>query len=278
MSKIVFFGFGKLGKDCMVRLNREGHEISHVFTHKDMSLNGVDLYAQDNNIPFSYKDLRKFPDLLNSNNFEESLLVSINYRFILDLNIINKFLYAINLHGSLLPKYRGRTPHVWAIINGEKKTGVTAHIIDKGVDTGPIIKQEEIYISPSDTGHSLLLKFEKIYPDLLISSINNLVKGCKLKVQDDNEASFFGKREPIMGYIDFQNNSKKIIDFVRAQSNPYPGAYSFLEDGKKIIINKLGLFNEKKLDLCKGQIKKINNSYYVRCKDSILKILDYKLI
>lgn len=278
MSKIVFFGFGKLGKDCMVRLNREGHEISHVFTHKDMTLNSVDLYAQDKNIPFSYKDLRKFPDLLNSHNFEESLLVSINYRFILDLNIINKFLYAINLHGSLLPKYRGRTPHVWAIINGEKKTGVTAHIIDKGVDTGPIIKQEEVDISPSDTGHSLLLKFEKIYPDLLISSIKNLVKGCKLKVQDNNEASFFGKREPIMGYIDFQNNSKKIIDFVRAQSNPYPGAYSFLEDGKKIIINKLGLFNEKKIDLCKGKIKKINNDYYVRCKDSILKILDYKLM
>lgn len=278
MSKIVFFGFGKLGKDCLVRLNQEGHKINQVFTHKDMSSNSVDLYAKEHNISFTYKDLRRYPDALNFDNFEESLLISINYRFILDISIINKFLHAINLHGSLLPKYRGRTPHIWAIINGEKTTGVTAHIIDKGVDTGPIIKQKEIHINPDDTGYSLLLKFEKVYPNLLISAINALFEGNELKIQDENNASFFGKREPVMGYIDFKNDSKKIIDFVRAQANPYPGAYYFLEDGKKIIINKLNFLHKKKLELRVGQIKNIKNTYFVKCNDGILEIENYTII
>jgi methionyl-tRNA formyltransferase len=104
---------------------------------------------------------------LKEHHIETDLILSINYLFLLDEEMISKLPLAINIHGSLLPKYRGRTPHVWSIINGETKTGVTAHIIDADCDTGDIVKQIVVPIEKDDTGATILEKYEKIYPELL---------------------------------------------------------------------------------------------------------------
>jgi len=276
---VIFCGFGKLGVICLKRLVDEGYKISFILTHKELEKNSVDTYAKENNIPFSYKDVRK-----ESVDFLEKIvlkkiefLVSINYKYILPIQLINSIENSLNIHGSLLPKYRGRTPHVWSIINGEKFSGVTAHVIEEGVDTGDIIKQVQVEISDEDTGHDLLQKFEKIYPQLLIDSLSYIKNGEKLIKQNERQASYFGKRTPEMGYIDFFKNSQDIINFVRAQAPPYPGAYYYLNSGEKIIVQKI-IQAEQNLNSAIGVIVKINDNYFVKCKDVLLQIVTYKIL
>ena len=144
------------------------------------------------------------------------------------------------------------------------------------MDTGDIIDQISIKIDDDDTGYSLLKKYEKLYPQLLINSLAKLEKNQPLIKQNDNEASYYGKRTPDMGYIDFRKDAKDVINFIRAQANPYPGAYYYLVDGRKIIINKVVVDESAKI-LPIGVICLIDKEYYVRCKDAVLKIIDYKI-
>ncbi|WP_214781722.1 methionyl-tRNA formyltransferase [Exiguobacterium sp. S3] len=279
--RMIFCGFGKLGKVCLDTLIQNKYDVVFVLTHKDMSEHSVDSYCEVNNIPYSYIDVRKEGNkLLEQILIENSIyLVSVNYRYILPSKIINSVEVAINLHGSLLPKYRGRTPHVWSIINGETYSGVTSHLIDEGVDTGNIIKQIRIKIEEDDTGYDLLIKFEKEYPDLLLDSLTDIQSGILPKVQNESQGSYFGRRTPEMGYIDFFKNTIEVINFVRAQAKPYPGAYYYLKNGSKIIIHKIIQCSDSisNLDTI-GVIEKIDSDYYVRCKDNVLKIVDYEII
>jgi len=280
MNKIVFCGFGKLGKECMKAILEKGFQIKYVMTHKENEKDSVDTFAQSVGIEYSYLDARK-----NVKKISEQLkiikpdfLISVNYRYILPKEIYNLADFAINIHGSLLPKYRGRTPHVWSIINGEKESGITCHMIEETVDTGDIISQIVIPIEKYDTGYSLLKKFEANYPTILVDSIDKLLNGSQLVKQDENLASYYGKRTPDMGYIDFRKKASEVIDFVRAQSEPYPGAYYYLIDGRKIIINKIAICELADLDIPIGVIKDIDNQYFAGCKDSTLMVEDYRIV
>jgi methionyl-tRNA formyltransferase len=143
---------------------------------------------------------------------------------------------AFNIHGSLLPKYRGRTPHVWAIINNEKETGITAHKIDRDCDTGDIIRQIKIEIEENDTGASILAKYESLYLSLIESVLSD-IKSNKVNAvrQDHTMATYFGKRTPEDGRIDWNWQKERIRNWVRAQADPYPGAFTFYEQSKIII-------------------------------------------
>lgn len=171
---------------------------------------------------------------------EIDVLISINYLFLIDKDLISlPKKIAFNIHGSLLPKYRGRTPHVWAIINNENETGITAHQIDNGCDTGDIIEQVVIPIKEDDTGADILSKFNKRYIPLIESVLNKITfEAIELKRQEHDKASFFGKRTPDDGHICWDWQKERIKNWVRAQANPYPGAFTYL--GKvKIIIDEI---------------------------------------
>ena len=201
------------------------------------------------------------------------IIISINYMFIIKKNVINiaKGL-CFNIHGSLLPKYRGRTPHVWAIINNEEITGITAHIIDEGCDTGPIIEQIKVAINKEDTGWDILEKYKKLYIPL-VESVLNKYSNNKLDIfpQDEKNATIFPKRTPDDGLINWNWNSKRIINWVRAQSKPYPGAFSFYNN-KKIIIDKVSkLKMNYDKNLKNGTIILINPLIIKTC-DAALKI------
>lgn len=278
MKKILFCGFGKLGSSCLKVLIENGYEISYILTHKENEQNSVDTFAFNNKIEYSYLDARKHLTQLIEEIDKFDLLISVNYRYVIPKEIYTLADIAINVHGSLLPKYRGRTPHVWSIINGEKESGITCHIIEETVDTGAIVSQIVVPIDKDDTGYSLLKKFEVNYPLLLMDSINKLENRVALSKQDEKLASYYGKRTPDMGYIDFRKSATEIIDFVRAQAEPYPGAYYYLVDGRKIIINKLVRGEQNQLDMTIGVIKEINGEYFVLCKDGVLKIQDYHIV
>ena len=280
MSKIVFCGFGKLGKDCIEDLINNGYQITFILTHKECLQESVDTLAQTLGIEYSYLDSRKNLDKLKEKikSINPDFLISVNYRFILPKEVYSLASYSLNIHGSLLPKYRGRTPHVWSIINGEDESGITCHVIEEAVDKGDIILQKKIPILHEDTGYSLLRKFELEYPKILIESIKKLESGTKLIKQDENLASYFGKRTSDMGYIDFRKMASEVINFVRAQAEPYPGAYYYLIDGRKIIINKIVVEENLELNIPVGVIQELGNDYFVRCYDYLLKIKDYRVI
>lgn len=171
---------------------------------------------------------------------EVDLLLSINYLFLIEQDLIAwPRLGAVNFHGSLLPKYRGRTPHVWAIINNEQITGITCHFISEGCDEGDIILQEEVSIEPNDTGAMVLHKFNQRYPGLVMDVIE-LFQGGEIKAsrQDEELATFFGKRTPEDGAINWNWQKERILNWVRAQSYPYPGAFTYV-DGNKVVIDEI---------------------------------------
>lgn len=177
---------------------------------------------------------------LADNQIEFNHLLSINYLFILEEDILNNVSgYAINFHGSLLPKYRGRTPHVWAIINGEKQSGITAHLMNAKCDDGDIVKQILVLIEDEDTGASLLQKYNEKYPLLVDEVISDLKKGSLLTCkQNAQEATYYSKRVPEDGRIMWDWQKERIRNWVRAQAHPYPRAFAFF-DGIKIVINKV---------------------------------------
>jgi methionyl-tRNA formyltransferase len=166
------------------------------------------------------------------------VLVSVNYLFLVDQKIIEMpKILAFNIHGSLLPKYRGRTPHVWSIINNETVTGITAHLIDPGCDTGDIIEQIEIKIDLQDSGASILKKYESGYFPLIIKILDK-IKTNELETipQNNSIATYFGKRTPEDGLINWSWQRERIYNWVRAQAFPYPGAFTFYLN-KKVTID-----------------------------------------
>ena len=203
------------------------------------------------------------------------VILSINYLYLVERDIICfPKRYAINFHGSLLPKYRGRTPHVWAIINGEKKCGITAHLIDEGCDTGPIIIQQEVEIMEDDTGQNILEKYKHLYPSVVKEVLNRVERNTiELTIQDETKATFFEKRNPSDGMIDWSWKTMKINNWVRAQSNPYPGAFTFYQ-GEKIIVDKIDFSKITFEPLLKNGtiIKVVANIPYVKTPNGVVKL------
>lgn len=216
------------------------HQSSKIeFVATDSKSDGIIDYANQHGIPCFKGNPRGGKLSEFAANFDNEVLLSINYLFIIEQDVIDLFKYPINFHGSLLPKYRGRTPHVWAIINNETETGVTAHLIDNNCDTGDIVLQEKITIDPSETGNDLLLKYNEVYPAMVKKIIDAIsVNELTPIQQDNNQATFFEKRTPDDGEINWDWQKERIKNWIRAQSTPYPGAFSYI-DGKKIIIDEI---------------------------------------
>ncbi|WP_347506095.1 methionyl-tRNA formyltransferase [Pseudomonas anguilliseptica] len=138
---------------------------------------------------------------------------------------------AYGLHASLLPKYSGGAPLVWAIINGEQKTGITFFRFDAGVDSGPIVGQKAVSIDPTDTIATLYAKIELLGLELISEVLPRLACGDALHlVQDESQRSVFPQRSPEDGLINFLQDATRLYDFVRAQTKPYPGAFFVMDE------------------------------------------------
>jgi len=140
------------------------------------------------------------------------------------------------LHASLLPDYSGGAPLVWAMINGEKQTGITFFLFSEQMDSGDIIGQQEIEILDEDTIRTLYAKVEVLGLDLLKEYLPKLADGSVVyRKQDESKRRIFPSRRPEDGLIDWSWDAKRIRNFIRAQTRPYPGAFTILH-GKKIVI------------------------------------------
>ncbi|HBL78247.1 MAG: hypothetical protein A2W90_16670 [Bacteroidetes bacterium GWF2_42_66] len=237
MLRVGFLCSGALGLQTLKALNRSLLP-QFIFTDK----NSVDIieFAGKHSIPIFVGNPRKNVPSSFLKIFDTDIIFSINYLFIVEENIMNHpRLYAINFHGSLLPKYRGRTPHVWAIINGEKETGITAHIMEKGCDTGDILSQKKIEIQENDTGANILERYKAIYPQMVEELIEKIEGNSIKRVKQDNtKATYFGKRTPGDGQINWNWQKERIRNWVRAQADPYPGAFTKINNSK-LTINQI---------------------------------------
>jgi methionyl-tRNA formyltransferase len=136
----------------------------------------------------------------------------------------------LNVHGSLLPKYRGAAPIQWAVINGEVETGMTIMLMDEGMDTGAILQQEAVPIGPDETAGELALRMAQIGGPLLVSTLRGWVAGAMIPYpQNDSEATFAPILKKEDGLIHWDLPARTIANRIRGLS-PWPGAYTFLQD------------------------------------------------
>ena len=228
---------GNLGRLVLQEIV-EVFNISFILT--DRNSDGILDICAKNQIPYFSGNPRNSKAIVALPNIDCDLIVSVNYLFLIEKDLIELPLkMAINFHGSLLPKYRGRTPHVWSIINNESETGITAHKIDLGCDTGEIIAQKKISISPLDTGGDILRKYNEAYPKFVKNVIHDIEHGSfTLTKQNESLATYFGKRTAEDGRIDWNWQKERIHNWIRAQARPYPGAYTFY-DSDKVVIHRI---------------------------------------
>jgi methionyl-tRNA formyltransferase len=249
------------------------------FIATDSGSNEVIEFAIKNEIPIFTGNPRsgKLMKFINELAISLDLIFSVSYLFLIEKDVISTSKVVLNIHGSLLPLYRGRTPHVWAIINGETETGVSVHLIDEGCDTGAVLMQKKVLIAPADKGSEVMEQFKALYPDMVLKSIDLIRTGkAKFKEQDEIKSSFYGKRNPEDGQINWSWNTNRICNWVRAMAEPYPGAIGFLR-GEKVIINQV-MRSDLPHDSSEinGMIVEDDPTLIVKVGDGLLELLQYK--
>ena len=229
--------------------------------------NGIEVF-QPNNIKESYEKITSLnPDII----------ITCAYGQIIPEVILKSPKYGcINVHGSLLPKLRGGAPIHHAIINGDKKTGITIMYMDKRMDSGDIISQEELPIEENDTLDIVYEKMSLLGANLLIKTLPSIIEGTNQRIkQDENEVTYGLNITKEEEKIDFNQKSKNIHNRIRGLSS-IPGAYCFLDD-KRLKIYQSELTTSKSSDT-PGTITKIDKTgIYVSTNDLIIKITDIKL-
>lgn len=268
---------GELGHICLSSISQD-HKVMFVLT----DLNSVEIqkYCVDSFIPFFTGNPRNGRGYSFLSTIEVDIILSINYLFIIENDIIkHPSKYAINFHGSKLPKYRGRTPHVWAIINGEDEIGVTAHLITEECDAGAIVHQVPLKIDKDCTGAEVLRNFCSLYP-VMVQEVIEMIEGNRIKLinQIHSHATYFSKRTPNDGLISWNWQKQRINNWVRAQANPYPGAFTYLKDTKviinKIIYSKLGFDNS----LANGFVLCNDENPVIKTPNGAVELVDYQIL
>ena len=179
---------------------------------------------------------------------------------------------AINIHGSLLPKYRGAAPINWALVNGEKETGLSAFYLKQKVDTGDIIANIKIDIEKSDNFDSLYSKLSNLSADFLLDTLEQIESGDVNRIeQNDTKASSAPKIGPFDALIDFGFPAEHVVNFVRGMSST-PGAYTFYKEKKIKILacEKVDDYNES--NIRPGTIIRNRKKLQVQCADSAIEI------
>src|SRR5262245_19362415 len=228
---LAYHQMGCVGIDALLR---HGFDVRAVFTHVDDAneaiwFQSVAEYGAQHRLPvFAPENINHPLWIAKIREMQPDVLFSFYYR-----NMISEELLAIprvgcfNLHGSLLPKYRGRAPANWAILNGESETGLTLHHMTKRPDAGDIVAQRRVPILREDDARTLNLKLATEAGPLLDECLPRILNGTAPRIaQDESAATYFGRRRPEDGAIDWRQSATRIANLVRAVTRPYPGAFT----------------------------------------------------
>lgn len=235
-SRAVVFAYHNVGVRCLKVLLAHGVDIPLIVTHTDnpnetIWFDSVAQLADDYGIPFITPDDPNTPEVLAQvKAARPDFLFSFYYRHMLKKDVLDiPAKGAFNMHGSLLPKYRGRVPVNWAIIKGEKETGATLHVMNEKPDNGALVDQQAIPILPDDTANEVFHKVTCAAEICLDRCLPGLLAGtAALKPQDLSQGGYFGGRKAEDGKIDWKQSAWTIHNLVRAVAPPYPGAFTRL--------------------------------------------------
>jgi len=238
--RTIVFAYHTMGCVGLEALLRNGFDVIAVFTHRDdphenVWFSSVAACAAAHSIPvFAPEEVNHPLWVEKIRALQPDILFSFYHRRLLSPSILEiPPCGCLNLHGSLLPKYRGRAPINWAIIHGEEETGVTLHYMTPRPDDGDVVCQERIQISPDDTARTLMQKAAEVSAGMLDRILPRIREGtAPREPQDHSRASYFGGRRPEDGEIDWQKSAAEIKNLVRAVTLPYPGAFTYVSDRK----------------------------------------------
>jgi len=278
--KIVFMGTPEFAIPSLKILLESKHEIAAVVTAPDkergrgrkVSFTPVKEFALQNNLPVLQPEKLKDPEFVNQlKEFNADLFIVVAFR-ILPAEVFNiPAKGSFNLHGSLLPKYRGAAPIQWAIINGENETGVTTFKLEQKVDTGNIYLQGKLKIEDEDDLGSVHDKMSMLGAEVVLKTVDLIDSGdFQLKKQDDSLASPAPKITKETGKIDWNKSAEEIHNLIRGLS-PFPGAHFFFNE-KQIKIYKTKITNSEKIN--PAEIKQTKKELFIGTGSGTLQILE----
>lgn len=232
--RILFFGYSEVGHDCLSLLLERGDNVVALITHEDSPTEKIWFKtpaqaARAKGVAVHTPEKVGTPEWVERiAQMRPDLILSVYYRNMISTRVLGLApLGAFNMHGSLLPRYRGRAPINWAVLNGEHRIGMTLHRMVKEPDAGAVVDQEGVDIGPRDTAEQA---FRKVLPCarlVLARQIDALLSGTARETpQDESQATYFGGRKPEDGRIDWGQTSAQVFNLVRAVTDPYPGAFT----------------------------------------------------
>ncbi len=263
------------------------HEVAAVYTQPDreqgrgrkLVYSPVKECALKHGIPVCQpKGLKKPETVEKLKSFEPDVIVVVAYGVILRPPVLQAAKYGcLNVHASLLPKYRGAAPIQWAILNGETETGVTIMQMDEGLDTGDILASKRIPIADDETGESLFEKLSLLGGPLLLSVLEDAEKGTLHPVKQGESPTMYARMlDKDMGRIQFEKDAEEIGRFVRGL-NSWPSAYTFY-GGKMMKIWTAEVLCGNHSDALPGTVISVDkNAFTVACGRGALRILELQV-
>lgn len=241
--KVAVFAYHDVGYECLKALIESKEDVVAVVTHEDdpkeeVWFRSVAELAREHHLPVYAPSKTNAPDFIDLiRKLSPDLILSFYYRRLLSRELLAiPRVGGINLHGSLLPKYRGRSPVNWVLVNGEKETGVTLHYMVEKADAGDIIAQRAVPIDIEDTALSLFQKMTAAAARLFKETYPLIKAGTAPRIpQDSRLATIFGGRKPEDGKILWEWPAVAIYNLIRAVTHPYPGAFTFY-NGRKLYL------------------------------------------
>jgi len=232
--RILFFGYSEVGSECLELLLARGDNVVTLITHADDPREKIwfktpALAAREHGVTVRTPASVNTPEWIEKiAALRPDLILSVYYRNLICAPILAlPRRGAFNLHGSLLPKYRGRAPINWAVLHGEPRIGMTLHRMVQRADAGAIVDQEGIEIGPRDTAEQAFRKVLPCARRILERQIDALLAGTATETpQDESQATYFGGRKPEDGRIDWRQTNRDIFNLIRAVTDPYPGAFT----------------------------------------------------
>ncbi len=284
--KIVYMGTPDFAVPCLKRLVKDGFDVCCVVTQPDkpvgrkqvLTPSEVKAAAVEAGLCVYQPESMKTDEVYDYlKQFDADYFVVAAYGKILPQRILDLPKYAcINVHGSLLPKYRGSAPIQRSVLSGDGVTGITTMLMNAGVDTGDMLLKAEYQIDINSTSGEVFDALAQMAPDLLMETIEKFTKGEIIpEKQNDSEATYAKMLSKDEAVIDWSKSSLEIHNLIRGMA-PWPVAYSFYEDKKmKIFASRL---TDEKTCLPAGKIKEEKNKILVACGDgNLLEVLSLQL-
>lgn len=281
--KVIFLGTPDFSVPTLKAIIKSHHRLLAVVTQPDkpsgrgerLSYSPVKQVALENNLKVLQYDKIRLQGVDDLKRLAPDIMVTCAFGQILSQEIIDIAPHGIiNVHASLLPKYRGAAPIQWSILNGDKETGVTIMQTEAGIDTGDIIAVEKTIISPEETAGELFDRLSFIGAELLVRTLDDIEQGtATFTPQDHSSATHVKMLKKSDGMLDFENNCETIVNFVRGM-NPWPCAYTFLHDKMLKVYKAEKVEDVDDSQYADGQIMFADskNGLVVKCKDGALRL------